>query len=1063
MTQEFIVSTLDDENDGDFSEGNLSLREAIALANDTEGEDTITFDSALSGGTITLIKDQPTNTAELANISLSITDSVTISGLGADNLTIDGDNGGNGIFEIDNGAEQIDVTVEDLTIANGAQLAFSPSPNSLTERGGAFFVGDNASLLLSNSIITGSSASVGGAIYNRGTTDIVGSTIKENSGSGDGAAPRPARTNGIIANGGELNITNSTIENNDGTAIFNNGTTRVTDSNINNNTSIYGGGAIDNRSVVTITNSNLSGNSAPFGSAIRNTGSLSNRDGGSLYIEDSTISQNISTSSDNSAIITNGTATITNSTISDHSGGSNVGIVVESGELWLQDSTVSENQADQAQSGIIINPETTTSIINSTIANNQARSNAGIENFGTVNVTNSTIANNSGGLGAGGLRNFGTATVTSTILAENTGGPLIGDVSGDGEFISGGNNLIGNGDDGSSFVDGVNGDLVGTNGDDPENPDNDGLINSQLGELRDNGGTTPTIALLDGSPAIDAGSNPSNLEFDQRGEGFDRTVGEATDIGAFEVQDSVNPPIAADLVVSTLDDENDGDFSEGDLSLREAIALASVSEGADTITFDSALSGGTIALDSALSNELIIGDSVSIIGLGQDNLTLNGAFVVKLPEFDAELNIDGLNLVGGTIDSYGELNITDTTISQSLAIDGSSDNSSIITRGTLNLSNSNIIDSSGGDDLGILIESGTANIADSTIANHEGVLGGSGVLILTDEIVNITNSTIGNNNNRFVGGVANAGEGTVNITNTTIADNNGGLGNGGIQNSSGTVILESTIVADNRGAGIGDVAGDGEYVSNGNNLIGNGDDAEAFINDVNGDIVGTNGDDPANPDNSGLIDPQLGELQNNGGSTLTFALSEDSPAVDTGSNPNNLEFDQRGEGFDRTIGEATDIGAFELQDTDEPNLIEDHIFNGTDGDDSFDGSAGNDLIFGGEGNDFLNGGSGDDDIFGGEGQDTLIGGSGDDTLSGNDGSDLFILESGDSFDNIVDFVDGSDLLELPANLTFDDLNIISNAANSGVLILDTSNHNAVLASIDNVHVADINAHDFTNA
>jgi hypothetical protein len=54
--------------------------------------------------------------------------------------------------------------------------------------------------------------------------------------------------------------------------------------------------------------------------------------------------------------------------------------------------------------------------------------------------------------------------------------------------------------------------------------------------LRDNGGPTPTMALLPGSPAIDAGDNTGAPKWDQRGEGFDRIVNGVIDIGAFEVQ-----------------------------------------------------------------------------------------------------------------------------------------------------------------------------------------------------------------------------------------------------------------------------------------------------------------------------------------------------------------------------------------------------------------------------------------------------------------------------------------------------------------------------------------------
>jgi hypothetical protein len=65
--------------------------------------------------------------------------------------------------------------------------------------------------------------------------------------------------------------------------------------------------------------------------------------------------------------------------------------------------------------------------------------------------------------------------------------------------------------------------------------------NPQLGPLQDNGGPTWTMALLDGSPAIDAGSNALALDdgyaltCDQRASGF-RVFNSIVDIGAFEYQ-----------------------------------------------------------------------------------------------------------------------------------------------------------------------------------------------------------------------------------------------------------------------------------------------------------------------------------------------------------------------------------------------------------------------------------------------------------------------------------------------------------------------------------------------
>lgn len=59
-------------------------------------------------------------------------------------------------------------------------------------------------------------------------------------------------------------------------------------------------------------------------------------------------------------------------------------------------------------------------------------------------------------------------------------------------------------------------------------------VNPRLQPLRNNGGPTPTMALLDGSLAIDHGLNPESLAYDQRGQGFPRVKNGRTDIGAYE-------------------------------------------------------------------------------------------------------------------------------------------------------------------------------------------------------------------------------------------------------------------------------------------------------------------------------------------------------------------------------------------------------------------------------------------------------------------------------------------------------------------------------------------------
>jgi hypothetical protein len=70
---------------------------------------------------------------------------------------------------------------------------------------------------------------------------------------------------------------------------------------------------------------------------------------------------------------------------------------------------------------------------------------------------------------------------------------------------------------------------------------------------------------------------------------------------------------------------------------------------------------------------------------------------------------------------------------------------------------------------------------------------------------------------------------------------------------------------------------------------------------------------PLPPDTIVGVDPLLAALAYNGGPTRTHALLPGSPAIDAGSNPQGLNFDQRGTGFPRTFGAAPDIGAFEVR------------------------------------------------------------------------------------------------------------------------------------------------------
>jgi hypothetical protein len=146
---------------------------------------------------------------------------------------------------------------------------------------------------------------------------------------------------------------------------------------------------------------------------------------------------------------------------------------------------------------------------------------------------------------------------------------------------------------------------------------------------------------------------------------------------------------------------------------------------------------------------------------------------------------------------------------------------------------------------------------------------------------------------------------TLTVTNCTIANNSAlnGSSGGRILNQSGTTLnLINTIVADNTATGSGpDVAGTVNTADH--NLIGDGS-GMSIVTDQGGNLIGGNG--------SPVIDPRLGPLQNNGGPTQTLAPLNDSPAIGNADNSKAPATDQRGVTRGDEVGEATDIGAFEV-------------------------------------------------------------------------------------------------------------------------------------------------------
>jgi hypothetical protein len=388
------------------------------------------------------------------------------------------------------------------------------------------------------------------------------------------------------------------------------------------------------------------------------------------------------------------------------SSGSGGGIAANTGgNVYLVRCSISTNHASNFGGGIYCRGLLTVEDC-SILGNDGTRAGGGIVSIGDVMIDNSTIGGNwvpTGGgswnlSGAGGgiyctgnlVLRYSTVTgnAVGTAALGGYGGGVVGSyVTLDHSIVAANtagksprpNDLLGNaalnysllGVNTPAVIDSIVASLVGS----VEAP-----VDPLLGPLADNGGfelpdgsRILTHALLAGSPAINAGDLNAVAgeggvpNFDQRGEPFGRIVGGRIDIGAFEYQ----APADLNLLVDTLEDESDGDYSRGDLSLREAIELANASryEGiVDTIRFDPALTAAGRVTILLMHGEFKITDSLTIEGPGADLLTIDASGNDPTPDEDrgdgsrvflvddnastiADVSIRGLTLTGGDASS----------------------------------------------------------------------------------------------------------------------------------------------------------------------------------------------------------------------------------------------------------------------------------------------------------------------------------------------------------------------------------------------------------------------------
>lgn len=351
------------------------------------------------------------------------------------------------------------------------------------------------------------------------TVSLVGLTL-ENGRTADGTGGIAVEGGGAIYNAGTLRL--------DGCAICFNHTGNGENGSLGQVAGGVGGSGgsgagIFNAASLTLINSLISTNSCGrggSGGSGQNTGGGGGGGGwgggiyslGRMFIQGCTLAGNIAGSGGDGG----------NSGFSPGSGGygGNGGGLYVQGILAMTDCTIAGNWGGYGGSGGLH-----TSYPPGSASSGPGGSGGGIDSSATnIAVVSCTIVSNAVGVNTqgGGIHAWTSPNrggYLNNLIARNTG--PVADVA--GEFHSLGHNLIGvtNGSSGFTAAD----DLTGSDA---------APCAPKVAALADNGGPTLTLALLPGSPAIDAGAAAGTAATDQRG--IVRPQGPGVDMGAFEYQ-----------------------------------------------------------------------------------------------------------------------------------------------------------------------------------------------------------------------------------------------------------------------------------------------------------------------------------------------------------------------------------------------------------------------------------------------------------------------------------------------------------------------------------------------
>jgi len=418
-----------------------------------------------------------------------------------------------------------------------------------------------------------------------------------------------------------------------------------------------------------------------------------------------------------------------------------------------------------------------------------------------------------------------------------------------------------------------------------------------------------------------------------------------------------NPPARVLFATSCEDDNSAG-------TLRQVVADAA--NGDEINLSELACTDNTIVLTQG---ELMLAHNASLVGSASQPLTItngSGGRVINsvsqdrpYPYLDiANVNISGGTVLvdsgdalGGCIFASGDLTLTGSTVSGCMA--SSSSGSALggaIYAQNVNMASSRVTGNAAyasGDfqpARGGAVHTGNFLCTDSTLSGNVATAKtawsgqGGGAMVMGGSLA-LTRCTIDNNISAEGGGVSQFmySESTSLIENSTISGNTATFAFGGVEvfcadctatavqlfnstiafNSSAegytaglfsnaNVLAQSSILAKNQNTTEGssvnaDLSATG--LTGANNLVMSSDVAP------DGTMIGITDLGPIISQD----DPELLPLADNGGPTMTHALSETSPAMYAGNNVARFATDQRSAGFERSCDDATDIGAYQHQ------------------------------------------------------------------------------------------------------------------------------------------------------